>query len=285
MTVEISFDIITKKNTKFHKQSNIKRSFCQTFVRYFDLKGKNMILENVKTLENFKPHTENLPNISENKLDCNGKVLHHKLYNITDFKDKIEVITIDIINNIIDEEEISKIIKKCKKENIAILLNLSSSLEEVGVCDKRFNMTPIKLIEELGLFEVKVIIKNALYLDKLDYKILNLYDVLMLYDDFIDDVKTPCIPPIATLLYHNISVCINSNTPYIACVLIKTMQDYYMGEYDSITYSKCLKMFGENYAKFFNIKRDFVLNNNSKYLSIREFLLNSNKSDREELWH
>lgn len=75
-------------------------------------------------------------------------------------------------------EDIEKVIALAKKHNVGIFTHMSETLDEVSDCTVKNNgLTPPKLMEELGLFDLPATVAHAVHVDSEDIEVLKEYNV------------------------------------------------------------------------------------------------------------
>lgn len=112
--------------------------------------------------------------------------------------------------NLSDDDYINYI-KVCKLYGIPFTTHVSESLYDVGQCDKEYGMSPVKLLESYGMFDIPCIIVGATHIDKEDIEILSRYGV--------DVVSTPSsnmmmgygIAPVYAMAKNNINIGIGTD--------------------------------------------------------------------------
>jgi 5-methylthioadenosine/S-adenosylhomocysteine deaminase len=77
----------------------------------------------------------------------------------------------------VDEGQFSNLIALSKKYNLPVYTHMSETLEEVSDCVAKYDITPTKLLEELGFFDVPCSVAHGVHLDKEDIQILANYNV------------------------------------------------------------------------------------------------------------
>ena len=109
------------------------------------------------------------------------------------------------------EERFCRAIKLSKKYKKLISTHMSETLTEVGNCDKDNGVTPVKLLEDYGFFDVPSLVYHATYLDKQDIQILKNYNVSVCTNPCSNLKLGSGIAPINSLLNNGINVCLGTD--------------------------------------------------------------------------
>lgn len=121
-----------------------------------------------------------------------GKVVVDEKYleNLTtkDFlEDKIIIEITDILD--LTPQRLSEISDLCAKMKVPILIHFARSLDEVGLINVRYNLSPAKLLEDFGFLDRECILLGCNYLDKDDLELLSTYQVKIVLTPKTDALK------------------------------------------------------------------------------------------------
>ena len=136
------------------------------------------------------------------------KVVDNKIAEIKRINNRAS--TILAFDSVFDfnEDQITEIVKYAKKHNMHIYTKISQSLDEVGECDKIYNMSPVEYLESLGILDRKCIIGGCEYLDKEDLELLQNYDCTLCLSVSDDLVKGVGFAPIYSMLNKGLKICV-----------------------------------------------------------------------------
>lgn len=176
--------------------------------------GKNYAGDNNTIIEN---NMILLPNFSYNLTDENScffslKKLTEKELNkqLKQFNllSKTPIMFIDDVLKY--EQYYDLILSFCKRNNIKIVVKVGTTLNEMGECDKLFNLTPIELLESYGILDQDPIILSGTNLDKQDFEILSNYNISVCLNLTQDLIEGNGIAPVVTIKKHNLNIFFNS---------------------------------------------------------------------------
>ena len=77
----------------------------------------------------------------------------------------------------VDEAQFSNLIHLSKKHKLPVYTHMSETLQEVSDCNAKYDLTPTKLLEDLGFFDVPCSVAHGVYLEHEDIDILAKYNV------------------------------------------------------------------------------------------------------------
>ena len=158
------------------------------------------------------------------------------------------------------EERFCNAIKLSKKYNRLISTHMSETLTEVGNCDKDNGVTPVKLLENYGVFDIPSLVYHATYLDKDDFKILKDYNVSVCTNPCSNLKLGSGIAPINSLLNNGVNVCLGTDGSssnnrldmFREMYLVGCLQKAELKNSYIITCEQAIKIATENGAKALN---------------------------------
>lgn len=106
-----------------------------------------------------------------------------------------------------NEEQILEIVKYSKTHNKIIYVPASSTLDDVGECDKTTTMSPIYYLESLGILDRRCIIGGCTYIDKDEAQLLANYGAKVCLFLSKNLQKGEGIAPVYSMLKQNVDLC------------------------------------------------------------------------------
>lgn len=166
-----------------------------------------------------------------------------------------------------DEDRYGQTIKFCKKHDFPFSTHVSETLNEVGECDKKYQMTPIALLESYGALDVPTILAHCVHLDNEDIEILKNYDCSISTNSSSNIVLGSGIAPIYSYLKNGLNICIGTDSVasnnrfdmFKEMFLTQNLQSASLNKADAISSLDVLKFATINGAKALKIKNLGVL--------------------------
>lgn len=126
------------------------------------------------------------------------------------------------IKNPIDlEQEYDIIVPFCKKHNIKLIVCAGRTLDEMGRCDKLYNMSPIDYLEECGVLNLEPIVLSCANLEKSDFEKLSYYNATICLDITNDWISGNGLAHIPSIIKYNLNVIFNGSS------IIKELEHLY----------------------------------------------------------
>ena len=156
--------------------------------------------------------------------------------------------------NVEDETQYEELIKYGKKHNYLIATSVSENLEDVGLIDKEYGISPIALLESYGFLDYRNLLIDCVYVDKEDVNILTNYDTTICTCPTKNLINGSGIAPIYSFVKNNLNVVIGGNVKSIfqELELCKNLQSGNLNERDILSSDDVLNMANKNVKKVFN---------------------------------
>lgn len=106
---------------------------------------------------------------------------------------------------------LKKVSNKAKECGIPIQIHLSESKEEVRTCIEKHGMSPVKLLDSIGMLNDKTIAAHCVALDEEDIAILKKHNVNVVHNPKSNLKLASGIAPVSRLLAEGINVCLGTD--------------------------------------------------------------------------
>jgi 5-methylthioadenosine/S-adenosylhomocysteine deaminase len=101
--------------------------------------------------------------------------------------------------------------KKAEEMHIPLQIHLSETRDEVENCKKQYGVSPVKLLEEIGMLKNTTIAAHCVILDDEDIEILARNNVNVVHNPSSNLKLSSGIAPIAKMLDRGINVCLGTD--------------------------------------------------------------------------
>ncbi len=127
--------------------------------------------------------------------------------------DRIMVSVTPHAANTCSKELLQESIALAKEYNIPIHIHLSETKGEIKAIKKETGKSPVEYLEEIGLFDAKVIAAHGVWLSESELKILSKHDVSIIHNPSSNLKLGSGIAPISKLFEHEITVGLGTDGP------------------------------------------------------------------------
>ena len=110
-----------------------------------------------------------------------------------------------------DESQFAMLNQYANKHNLIKSTHASETLNEVGVTDVKYQMTPIALLESYGFFDSPCILAHCVHCDRNDIEIMQNYDVTVSTNPSSNLILGSGIAPLYSYVKSNINVAIGTD--------------------------------------------------------------------------
>ncbi|MDD4125490.1 MAG: amidohydrolase [Eubacteriales bacterium] len=111
-----------------------------------------------------------------------------------------------------DAEYLKKVSEEAKKLNLPLHIHVSESLREVEDCRKKHSKSPVKYLEDLGVFENKVTAAHCVHISDEDIEILAKHNVNVALCPRSNLKLGNGIAPVKKLLDRGINLCVGTDS-------------------------------------------------------------------------
>jgi len=134
-----------------------------------------------------------------------------------------------------DEGQFFELLKFSKKYgNIPIFTFTNETLEEVGECDKKYGITPIRLLEEYAILDNPHMLLGVENCDKDDVEVLGCHDVFTCVTPTKSLRNGNGVAPVVSLLKHGVNICVGGDNMLKELALVYDLQAGTLNEKDVI---------------------------------------------------
>ncbi len=135
-----------------------------------------------------------------------------------------------------DEGQFFELLKFSKKYgNIPIFTFTNETLEEVGECDKKYGITPIRLLEEYAILDNPHMLLGVDNCDKDDVEVLGCHDTFACITPTRSLRCGNGVAPVVSLLKHNVKVCVGGDNMLRELALVFDLQSGTLNEANVIS--------------------------------------------------
>lgn len=110
-------------------------------------------------------------------------------------------------------EQIRDSLSLCRKYGVGVHIHLSETASEVEIVRERYGQTPIRLMQELGVFEYPTLAAHCVYQTDEEIEILRNDQVTVVYNPQSNMKLASGVAPISRMLEKDINVCIGTDGP------------------------------------------------------------------------
>lgn len=110
-------------------------------------------------------------------------------------------------------EQIRESLSLCRKYDIGVHIHLSETASEVKTVQEHYGQTPIRLMQELGVFDYRTLAAHCVYPTDEELEILRNDHVTVVYNPQSNMKLASGIAPISRMLAQGINVCMGTDGP------------------------------------------------------------------------
>lgn len=169
----------------------------------------------------------------------------------------------------VDEKQFEELVTFARKHNLVFCTHVSETLTEVGQTHNKYGVTPVGLLENYGVLDLKTVLAHCVHCDKDDVEILKNYNVTVATNPSANLKLGSGIAPVYSFLKNGLNVSIgtdgvasnNALDMFKEMYLAGTLQYGVLNDASLISAEQMLKMATVNGAKAYNINNLGVLKN------------------------
>lgn len=164
----------------------------------------------------------------------------------------------------VDEAQFGTLIKLAKKHGLPLYTHMSETLDEVSDCTVKYDgLTPTKLLEELGFFDVPSLVAHGVHLEKDDIEVLSNYNVTVVSNPASNLKLGSGIAPITALQKAGVNLALgtdgassnNALDMFREMYLVSVLQKAQLKDASVISAHDTLKMATVNAANALNLNK------------------------------
>ncbi len=196
--------LVNNKNIEF-----LGEKYCSSYDEI--VKKENVVLIPKFNYFNVKNRNNKINGVNYDFFNIENVTTESLTHQLNKFKEN-NVLPFLFINDIfMPTDYYDIIIPFCHKHKIKIIVKIGETLNELGLFDKLYKMSPIDFLESYGVLDQEPIIFSCANLEKDDLEKLSYYNATICLNLTEDLLLGNGIPSIATMLNLNLNIVFNTN--------------------------------------------------------------------------